>query len=933
MTADPRAGDLRFNVLGPLEVVRHGTPVEIGGIKQRAVLGYLLLRPNRATATSELISALWQGPAPTSARKMVQNAVWRLRLLLADVGGAASDAVSLRSRPPGYLLDVNPEALDLHHFHELAAEGRARMRAGAVATASLRWREALALWRGSMLSDLVEAGITWPELEATEAARLDVLEQYFDAELAIGRHAWVLPELQTIVRAEPRRERFVGQLMLSLHRSGRHTQALDVYTDMRTKLAEELGLEPGRRLQELQQAILDNDPALDVTALPVSLRALGEPPHRPAAGRPDAGVSVPTASSGPGAWSPPPASAAPAEPGGTGELVRERREVSVALINASVRAGHGLDDPEQIDTAMASLHEVVEEETARLCGTIAARVGSVWFVVFGARRSWGNEPLRAVLTVMAVRSRLRERSSREQPLRMRAAVETGDALVQYPAGDDAAPSVTSAALDHAQFLLPLVPLDEVWVGKGAREQTDHRIHYERARVSSDTWAVRGLRYAGVQDTGRPLLGREDGVRTLAGLLDGGAAGPRVALVVGEVGMGKSSMLVEFERLVAQRAPVSRPLLAHVLPVTVDDGPLRVVAAELCVSCGIGSDDPPEVVREKLWTMVERVVDDADEARRVFQRLLALIGHVPGHERPVVAADVLVAWLTLLAWLATDRPVVLIIDDLDVADETVLSLVDRLIEPTCRSRLLVVAATCPELFLRRPAWAVPCARMVTVELPRLSDAAVAAQTRMIVAASGSADRSPSADVAPDLIRELTETVTALADGNPLFAAEFVRLALRETAPDASPARDAAPDCGRALVPSVVRRSLQARLDELPCDLRTLVQDAAVIGEGIRPEALAALRQQPDGDVTAALAELTRRGFLAAATTAPEGDTWFGFRQPLLREAAYARIPHGLRSAKHAVMADWAADSPLAGVPRRPVAPELLHLLSVVERLRG
>ncbi|MFJ2113955.1 MULTISPECIES: BTAD domain-containing putative transcriptional regulator [unclassified Streptomyces] len=903
-TAETYRGNLRFNVLGPLEVLRGGTRLELSGAKQRAVLGYLLLRPNQATATSELMAALWQGPAPTSARKMVQNAVWRLRNLLdAHAEGAPADTVSLRSRPPGYLLEVNPKALDLHRFHELAAQGRARMREGEVATASLYWREALALWRGSMLADLAEEGVTWPQLEATETARLDVLEEYFDAELALGRHDGVLPELQTITRAEPRRERFIGQLMLTLHRSGRHSEALDVYTAIRTELAEELGLEPGRRLQELRQAILDNDPALDITPLPGTVHLSAGPPARPPAGPDD---------------TPPPV------PGGPGALVRERREVSVALINAFVPTGPDFGDPERIDLVMAALHEVVRDEADRFGGTVTARIGSVWLVVFGARGSRGNEPMRAVLMALAVRHRIRWRWHREQRLRIRAMVDTGDALVQYVPDDRGTPSVTSAALDHTQSLLPLVPLDEIWVGKDTRERTDNRIDYERARVSA-TWTVRGLRCVGVRDDTPPLLDRADGVRALATLLDADRTGPRVALVVGDAGMGKSSMLVEFERLAARRDTASRPLLAHIFPCTVDDSPLGIVAAELCASCGIGTDDSPETARAKLWTTVERVTTDTDEAYRVFEPLLVAVGHVPDHERAVMAEEVVAAWLTLLERLAAERPVTVVIDDLHAADEAVLRIVDLLVDPACRSRLKVVAATRPELFRSRPAWGVASGRMVTVTLPRLSDGAVAQQTRTIIAASASPDRPRPAVVAPGLIVELIGTVTALADGNPLFAAEFVRLALRRTPSAAPPAGG-----GAALIPQVVQQVLQAGLDELPADLRAVVQDAAVIGEGIRPDTLAALRRQRDGEVAGALAELTRRGVLASVAT-DDGTTVFGFRQPLLREVAYAQIPQDLRAAKHAALAERSGGCPSPGVPRPPAAPELLRLRSVVERL--
>ncbi|MFJ4183928.1 BTAD domain-containing putative transcriptional regulator [Kitasatospora sp. NPDC089509] len=934
-TSDGPTGDgatgypctLRFNVLGPLEVLRHGTPQPLSGVNQRAVLGYLLLRHNQVTATSQLISSLWEGPPPSSARKMVQNAVWHLRnLLQTDPLHPGPDAVVLRSRAPGYVLEVEPRTIDLHHFQELVATGRARMRDGAVAAAAQRWREALGLWRGPALSDLAEAGmgLAWPELAAAETARLDVLEELFDAELALGRQQAVLPELQELSRAHPRRERLAGQLMLALHRSGRQSDALGVYQSVRAHLAEELGLDPGRDLQSVQQAILTDDPALEYTPLPGGARVgcaattRGGPPPGP--------------SGGPGPTDGPAAVGAPGPGGDAEELVQERREVTVVLLNASVPAEHPGGDPEHLDRVMTELHELVRSEAQRFGGTLAARIGSSWLVLFGAQRIRSNEAMRAVLMALAVRHRLRFRYADADGLALRAAVDTGEALVRYGPDAPGVPSVTGAAVDRPLSLLPLVPRDQVWVSEPTREQTDNWIEYRRASVHSPIWTVTGLRSNGVRDEGSPVLERAGETAMMADLLTAGAdtpatpnspdgrTGPRMLLVVGEAGMGKSAMIDEFERLAARQEPAVRPLVAHIVPCAVDDSPLRFVAAELSAGCGIRPDDPPETARAKLWATVDRVAADPAEARQLFEQLVVPIGHVPAHERTAGPEEVTAAWHTLLERLAAERPVVMVVDDLHSADEPLLDTVDRLVRSPCPSRLLVVATARPELFARRPDWQGAAGALRTVTLAPLSDAAVGRLARSVIAAQHPADPPPG------LVRELVAAVTDLADGNPLFVTEFVRLALRRL-----DATEPAPRHGAlGEVPMAVRRVLSARLDALPANLKAVLQDAAVLGGGIRPDAVAALRRERTDEVNGALDTLARLGILGPAPADADGTSRFAFRQPLLCEVAYARIPRGQRVEKRAAVTGWSKRARVPDGPR-PVAPELLRLRAAVRQL--
>ncbi|MCC3776525.1 BTAD domain-containing putative transcriptional regulator [Streptomyces sp. UNOB3_S3] len=253
---------MEFRLLGPLEVLADDVPVVLGGTKQRATLGSLLLQANRVVPTSELLSSLWDGDgAPATARKILQNAVWALRGLLA-AGGTRGHTAELVTKAPGYMLKVDPGRVDLFVFRQRVADGRAALAAQAPEAAAVLLREALDLWRGPVLADLVETGVSWPELTAAEKARLDAMEEFFEAELTCGRHHAVLGRLEAMVEGQPHRERSSAQLMLALYRCGRQADALNLYDRVRAALGEGLGLEPGQGLRMLQRAILQHDPSL-----------------------------------------------------------------------------------------------------------------------------------------------------------------------------------------------------------------------------------------------------------------------------------------------------------------------------------------------------------------------------------------------------------------------------------------------------------------------------------------------------------------------------------------------------------------------------------------------------------------------------------------------------------------------------------------------
>jgi DNA-binding SARP family transcriptional activator len=249
---------MEFRILGPLEVWDEGDEVSLGGPKPRALLAGLLLYPNEVVPTDRLIEELWGDDSPEDAAAALRVNVSRLRKALAQ------DLLTTRS--PGYVLRVEPDQLDLHRFERLVDEGRSLLARGLAADASGRLYEALALWRGPALADFTYESFAQPAIARLEEIRLAALEIRIDADLALGRHDELVGEIEALVAEHPLRERLRTQLMTALYRSGRQAEALDVYQDARRALVDGLGIAPSPALQDLERAILRQDPALDVEA-------------------------------------------------------------------------------------------------------------------------------------------------------------------------------------------------------------------------------------------------------------------------------------------------------------------------------------------------------------------------------------------------------------------------------------------------------------------------------------------------------------------------------------------------------------------------------------------------------------------------------------------------------------------------------------------
>ncbi len=359
---------MEFRILGPLEVLHDGRQVDLGGAKQRALLAMLLLHPNEVVSSDRLIDALWEDDAPETGRKALQVYVSQLRKAL------GKERIATRS--PGYRIQVEAEELDLIRFERLVAAGQAR--------------EALSLWRGPPLADFAYHRFAHSETERLEELRLACLEDRIETDLAVGRQAVVVGELEALVGRHPLRERLRAQLMLALYRSGRQAEALEVYQDARRALVDELGIDPSRELRELEQAILRQDPALDLEPAAEPVHAdPAQPAERPVGSDP------------------------------TLDARAERKTVTALHVHLSVLSERedGFD-PEVLRRSLTHAFEEVAAAVESHGGTIETTAGDSVTAVFGLPVVHEDDPLRATRAADEIQRRLADaewRRARSRP--------------------------------------------------------------------------------------------------------------------------------------------------------------------------------------------------------------------------------------------------------------------------------------------------------------------------------------------------------------------------------------------------------------------------------------------------------------------------------------------------------------------------------------
>jgi DNA-binding SARP family transcriptional activator len=504
-----RETTMQFKILGPLEVGAHDRVVPLGGTKQRAMLGMLLLKANRIVPSSKLLDSLWTGGVPPTARKMLQNAASALRGILACDDGSADPPVLL-THTPGYLLHVEPDAIDLNLFMLTVERGRAHAAQADWESARRALRDALDIWRGPVLADLTETCSAWPEAAAVQNTHLVAFEELFDAELACGRHREVLAEIELVAGRELSHERLVAQLMLAMYRCGRQLDALDVYHRARLSLIETHGLEPNHELQKLEHLILNQDVRLDWHggALPALV---------------DSGITAvpwPTAAAQDGPPGPPthrPVSADdPAVPLAEGKLTTMMAVVSEVAREPGKHAAEST-------SALAGVAALVEREAGRHGGVVISTMASMSWIVFD---TVDHAPDHAVNAALAIRDALRQARSvrdagggRAPEPAVKFAVVSTDSIPGYHPDDGTLRGLDTAVVGRCLQLASVAPAGHIWVGEETKRATEYRVRYER--VGDDAWnAVELLPEPHRPSQVKMVIGGPGNIQKLRGLLAG-----------------------------------------------------------------------------------------------------------------------------------------------------------------------------------------------------------------------------------------------------------------------------------------------------------------------------------------------------------------------------------------------------------------------------
>jgi YVTN family beta-propeller protein len=405
---------MEYRVLGPLEVRDGERSLPLAGAKQRALLALLLVNANRVVSRDRLVDDLWGEQPPGAAVQSVQVYVSRLRKLLPPD--------TLLTRPPGYLLEVEPDELDLQRFQRLLATGREALGDGDPQTAARRLHDALALWRGPALAEFTFEPFAQAEIGRLEDLRLAAVEERVEADLALGRHADLIGELEVLIAENPHRERLRGQLMLALYRSGRQTEALEAYREARHALVE-LGIEPSDELQRLEKQILTHDAVLEAPPRPP--RIAGEP----------AGARVP-----------------------------ERKTVTVLFADLGM-TDEDMEDPEEAGAFLDRIHDEAAAEIEAAGGTVEKGLAGALLATFGAERARQvDHAVRAVSAALATRNRLIEVFGEALSLRM--GVASGEVILGRPGS-----FVTGTPVASAARLVRLAQPGEVVVGERAAATT------------------------------------------------------------------------------------------------------------------------------------------------------------------------------------------------------------------------------------------------------------------------------------------------------------------------------------------------------------------------------------------------------------------------------------------------------------------------------
>jgi DNA-binding SARP family transcriptional activator len=629
---------VEFRILGPLEAHTDEGPVPLGGPRQRALLALLLLHANEPLQRDRLIDELWDGRPPDTAAKVLQNGVASLRKAL------ARDRIVTHGS--GYALRLEPGELDAWRFEQLVDESRRSFAAGDAAGAAATLREGEALWHGSALVDFAYDSFARSHSFRLEELRIAAIEDRIDAELALGQHVSLVPELTALVAGQPLRERLRSQLMLALYRSGRQVEALEVYRAGRSALVEELGIEPGQLLQQLERRILIQDPELD---------AQGPPAARATANR-------------------------------AANPVRKRLVALVVSIGVSAADGKVVDGElvgamlaRAVDNAARVLerHEAVVEQL-----TADAILG-----VFGLPDLHEDDALRAARAAVELREAFASQADEVAPLLAPAfGIDSAELVLHEPSGR---PSLAAGqAVSGARALAEAAAPGEILAGGGAAALL-------RAAVKVDDLGTGRFRVVDVpveaiaipRRLDAPLVGRAEELEALHRAYARAVRERSCQLftLLGGAGLGKTRLAAELR---ARVEPDALVLVGTCPPY-----------GEVKTFLPLGEIVRQAVGGETRSALLSRL-DGTHDAEVIAGRVAAALGW---SKAPVPGPETFWAVRRLLETLAAERPLVVVFDDLHWAEPMFAELVEHIAELALGAPLLMLCLARPELLEERPGW--------------------------------------------------------------------------------------------------------------------------------------------------------------------------------------------------------------------------------------
>ena len=584
-----------------------------------------------------------------------------------------------------------------------------------------------------------------------------------------------------------------------------------------------------------------------------------------------------------------PLAAAPASP-----AREERRTLTVLFADlAGFTSRSEALDPEDVRAFLLPYYDVLTSEVERHGGRVDRFLGDGIMAIFGAPTAHEDDPERAVRAALRILERIQALGLDHHA---RVGVNTGPVLFAA-ARDGRDDSVTGDTVNTAARLQTLAPVDGVVVGEATHRATAAAFEYEAlepALVKGKAEPVAAYRATAprarlgvdlTRDLARPYVGREADLAMLKGLFDKSVASSAVQLVtvVGEPGIGKSRIVAELLAHAQTQAPGMTWRQGRCLPY--GEGITFWALGEIVKAhAGILETDDPATATAKIDTAI-LAGPDRDWLRA---RLLPLVG--VDASSPAERAELFAAWRTFLEQVAEASPTVLVFEDVHWADDAMLAFLEHLADRAHGVPLLVVATARPELFERHAGFAAGLPNVNRVNLAPLSDLETAQLVSGLLGAAMPA--------------ELLAPIQEGAEGNPLYAEEFVRL-LRD--------RDLLHEAGGTVVlrpgaqlplPESIGALIAARLDTLPTERRAMLSDAAVVGKVFWAGAVAAMGGRDLHDVTEAMHELARRELVRPARrSSMAGESEYAFWHVLARDVAYERLPRASRAARHVAAATW------------------------------